>query len=152
MASDGDWITPHLWGEPWFEKPPLIYWTTALGSLLGLNPDLAGRLPVATLSLAFLALWFVLLKSEFGERVAAVSVLLLATSAAWLTYSELCLTDVPMAAFFSLALAFALPVLRGHASRRNLAVLGSCLGAAVLAKGLLPVVLAAPLLWFLRHQ
>src|SRR5690242_5825606 len=80
MASDGDWITPHLWGERWFEKPPLIYWTTALGSLLGLNPDLAGRLPVATLSLAFLALWFVLLKSEFGERVAAVSVLLLATS------------------------------------------------------------------------
>jgi 4-amino-4-deoxy-L-arabinose transferase-like glycosyltransferase len=152
MASDGDWITPHLWGEPWFEKPPLVYWTTAVATLLGLNPDLAGRLPVAILSLAFLALWFVLLKAEFGERAAATSALLLATSAAWLTYSELCLTDVPMAAFFSLAVAFALTVLRSGPSARNLAALGACLGAAVLAKGLLPLVLAVPLLWFLRRH
>jgi 4-amino-4-deoxy-L-arabinose transferase len=152
MASDGDWVTPHLWGEPWFEKPPLVYWTTAVATLLGLNPDLAGRLPVAILSLAFLALWFVLLKGEFGERAAAASTLLLATSAAWLTYSELCLTDLPMAAFFSLAVAFALTVLRSGPSVKNLAALGACLGAAVLAKGLLPLVLAVPLLWFLRRH
>ena len=31
MASSGDWVTPRLWGEAWFEKPPLLYWLTALG-------------------------------------------------------------------------------------------------------------------------
>ena len=29
MARSGDWITPRLWGEPWFEKPPLLYWMSA---------------------------------------------------------------------------------------------------------------------------
>jgi 4-amino-4-deoxy-L-arabinose transferase-like glycosyltransferase len=23
MAETGDWVTPHLYGKPWFEKPPL---------------------------------------------------------------------------------------------------------------------------------
>jgi 4-amino-4-deoxy-L-arabinose transferase-like glycosyltransferase len=29
MARSGDWLTPRLWGEPWFEKPPLLYWMGA---------------------------------------------------------------------------------------------------------------------------
>ena len=29
MARSGDWITPRLWGPPWFEKPALLYWMTA---------------------------------------------------------------------------------------------------------------------------
>ena len=28
MAQSGDWITPRLWGHPWFEKPALLYWMT----------------------------------------------------------------------------------------------------------------------------
>ena len=24
MARSGDWITPRLWGQPWFEKPALL--------------------------------------------------------------------------------------------------------------------------------
>ena len=31
MAQTGDWVTPRLWGKPWFEKPPLLYWMTAAG-------------------------------------------------------------------------------------------------------------------------
>ncbi|MBV9936932.1 MAG: hypothetical protein JO150_00390, partial [Acidobacteriaceae bacterium] len=45
MAQTGDWITPKLWGQPWFEKPPLLYWLTAMGTASGLGPDLCGRLP-----------------------------------------------------------------------------------------------------------
>ena len=26
MAETGDWVTPRLYGQPWFEKPPLYYW------------------------------------------------------------------------------------------------------------------------------
>src|SRR5947209_6742169 len=25
MARSGDWVTPRLWGDPWFEKPALLY-------------------------------------------------------------------------------------------------------------------------------
>ena len=31
MAISGDWVTPRLWGQPWFEKPALLYWMTAIG-------------------------------------------------------------------------------------------------------------------------
>src|ERR1035438_2283376 len=50
MAQSGDWVTPRLWGQPWFEKPALLYWMTAAGFRTGLGPDLAPRLPVAILS------------------------------------------------------------------------------------------------------
>ena len=30
MAETGDWVTPRLYGKPWFEKPPLYYWGAAL--------------------------------------------------------------------------------------------------------------------------
>ena len=25
MVESGDWVTPRLYGKPWFEKPPLFY-------------------------------------------------------------------------------------------------------------------------------
>ncbi len=154
MAHTGDLVTPRLWGSPWFEKPPLLYWMTALGTFAGLNPDLSGRLPVALLSLAFLAVSFVLLRREFGFEASAVSTALLATSAGWLTYSQLCLTDLPLAAFFSLAVLFALPLLRAEPERAHIlwrfVVIGICVGLAILAKGLVPIALALPFLWFLR--
>ena len=110
MAQTGDWITPRLWGSPWFEKPPLLYWMTAGGAAVGLGPELSGRLPVALLSLVFLAVMFALLRREFGATAAAISVALLATSAAWITYSDLGLTDLPLAVCFSLAVILALPL------------------------------------------
>jgi 4-amino-4-deoxy-L-arabinose transferase-like glycosyltransferase len=152
MAHTGDWVTPRLWGLPWFEKPALLYWMTGMGTLLHLNPDLAGRLPVAILTIAFLSVWFLLLRREFGDGIAAISTLLLATSALWLTYGGLCLTDMPLAVFFSLELALVLPILRGKGNWRHWAGIGVCLGFAVLAKGLVPIVLSLPLAWFLRRE
>ena len=34
MAQTHDWVTPRLYGQPWFEKPALYYWAAALGFLL----------------------------------------------------------------------------------------------------------------------
>jgi 4-amino-4-deoxy-L-arabinose transferase-like glycosyltransferase len=154
MAQTGDWITPRLWGSPWFEKPPLLYWMTAAGTAVGLDPELSGRLPVALLSLTFLGMMFALLRREFGTTAAAVSVALLATSAAWIVYSDLGLTDLPLAVCFSIAVFLVLPLVnaRGSAARVSLrlATIGVCLGLAMLAKGLVPLVLALPGVWFLR--
>ena len=58
MAATGDWITPRLWGQPWFEKPALLYWMTAAGFKAGLGAGLAPRLPVALASVAFLIYFF----------------------------------------------------------------------------------------------
>src|SRR5215470_1849698 len=68
MARSGDWITPRLWGEPWFEKPALLYWMTGIGFRLGLGEDAAPRLPVAIVSAAFLVAFFYVLRRQVGER------------------------------------------------------------------------------------
>ncbi len=140
IARSGDWVTPHLWGEKWFEKPALLYWMTAIGFKLGLGPDLAPRLPVALLSIAFLVFLFYELKAHLDELAAAYAVGMLATSAGWLAYSHAAVTDIPMSVFFAAAMLLAF---RGGMQRAVLA--GACLGLAVLAKGLVPLVLAAPL-------
>src|SRR4051794_6651638 len=155
MAQTGDFITPKLWGTPWFEKPPLLYWMTAFGTALGLSPDLCGRLPVAVLSLTALAGWFELLRREFNWRVAGVSIGLLATSAWWLAFSGLCVTDLPLAVFFSWAVLLSLPLVSAVPDTRHLLLrfgaIGACFGLAVLAKGLVPIALAVPFVWFLRR-
>lgn len=154
MARTGDFITPRLWGSPWFEKPPLLYWMTAAGTLAGLSPESAARLPLVLLSLAFLAVSYSLLLEEFGFNTSAVSTALLASSAAWIAFTDLSLTDLPLAVFFSLAVYLALPLLRPQPQLARIslrfAAIGASLGIAALAKGLVPLGLALPFLWYLR--
>lgn len=122
---------------------------------MGLGAELSGRLPVVLLSLAFLGAMFALLRREFGATAAAVAVALLAASAAWITFSNFGLTDLPLAVCFSLAVLLALPLMNvsGGVGRGwfRLAGIGVCLGLAMLAKGLVPLALALPGVWFLRR-
>jgi len=151
MARSGDWITPRLWGTPWFEKPALIYWMTAAGNLAGLNPDLAPRVPVALLSSCFLVFFFFRLKQEWGTVPAVYSSAILASSAAWVAFSQSGVTDLPLAATFAGALLLALPWIdRGET--RPLPYAAALLGLAVLAKGLVPLVLVLPVFWFARKR
>ncbi len=144
MAQSGDWVTPRLWGEPWFEKPALLYWMSGAAYRAGLSPELAPRLPVALLAIAFLAFFWWILNREFGCRAAWFGCLILGTSAAWLGFSQVGVTDLPLTVFYAAAMLLALPwVARGET--RFLPWAAASLGAAVLAKSLVPVVLATPL-------
>jgi 4-amino-4-deoxy-L-arabinose transferase-like glycosyltransferase len=151
MAVSGDWITPRLWGEPWFEKPALTYWLVAAGLRAGLGPELGPRLPVALVSLAFLLFYCLALGREFGRPAAIQATVILATTAGWLAFSQVAVTDLPMSACFAAAMLVAMRWI-GSGSRRALAGAGALLGAAVLAKGLVPLALAAPLAWFGRRR
>jgi 4-amino-4-deoxy-L-arabinose transferase-like glycosyltransferase len=147
MALSGDLVTPRLWGSPWFEKPPLLYWMTAAGFRLGLNEDLAPRAPVALMSVAFLVLFWSVLRRAFGERAAFYAAAMLATSAGWLAFSHVAVTDLPLSATFAGCMLLLLD--RDHA--RPIAA-GALLGLAALAKGLVPFVLFLPAILYLRRQ
>ena len=149
MAQAHDWVSPVLWGEPWFEKPPLLYWLTGLGVAAGLPADLACRVPVAILSVLFLTLFWLILHREMGVFGAFCATFLLASSAGWVAFSQVGATDLPLAATFSATMLLGLHWLQtGDRRARNAA--GIFLGLAVLAKGLVPLVLVLPLFWFAR--
>ena len=154
MARSGDWTTPRLWGLPWFEKPALLYWMTGAAFRLGLGTELAPRLPVALLAVGFLAFYGWLVRREFGSLAAWMAVLILGTCGEWIGFSQAGVTDLPLAATFSAAMLLAVPWI-ARKDTRFLPAASALLGFAVLAKGLTPLVLAAPVVpavwWFGRH-
>lgn len=147
MAVSGDWVTPRLWGSPWFEKPALLYWLTAAAHRAGMGDDLSPRLPVTLMSLAYLVLQFLVLRRLDGERVAWMATLVLGTTAGWSAFSQIGVTDLPLAAAFNGCLLLGILFVE-TGSRRALAGCGFCFGLALLAKGLVPGVLVLPLLFF----
>ncbi len=146
MAATGDWITPRLNSQPWFEKPPLTYWLTALGHLVRLPDEWAARLPEALISVAFLIFFYVTLAREFTPRLALAATSILATSAGWMAYSFAALTDLPMSAALGAAILIAV-----FDDRRAL-LAGAILGVSILGKGFVPVVLFAPVLLVTRKR
>jgi len=146
MAQSGDWVTPRLWGQPWFEKPPLLYWMTAAATRAGFSQDAAPRIPVAVTAIVFLIFFYFRVQKLFDEPVARYAAALLATSAGWLAYGFVAVTDLPMSATLCAALLLCL----GEQPRAVWA--GILLGLAVLAKGLVPLVLFVPVIWWLRRR
>ncbi len=146
IARTGDWITPHLDGLPWFEKPPLTYWLIATSHVAGLPDEWAARLPEALISAAFLIFFYRTLAREFTPRMALAATAILATSAGWMAYSFAALTDLPMAA----ALGAAMLCMLFNPHRAVLA--GVLLGLSILGKGFVPAVLIAPLFLIARGK
>ncbi|HEV7511305.1 MAG TPA: glycosyltransferase family 39 protein [Candidatus Acidoferrum sp.] len=164
MAESGDWVTPRLYGKPWFEKPVLYYWAAGVCfKLFGVN-EANARLPsavcalLATLSLAWLAVRI------GGWNAARWVLLLLPSTVGMIGFSHAASTDMPFSAMLSIAMVCAAvvlglvpanyleePVFRQtkKAIYLSLALFGFFLGLAVLAKGPAALILAggAMLLW-----
>ena len=107
MAESGDWVTPRLYGKPWFEKPVLYYWgAAAFFKVFGVS-EVTARLPsaisalLATLALAWLALRL------YGAETARWLLLLLPTTVGMIGFSHAAATDMPFAAMLIIAMVFA---------------------------------------------
>jgi 4-amino-4-deoxy-L-arabinose transferase-like glycosyltransferase len=163
MAETGDWVTPRLYGRPWFEKPPLLYWVGAIFfKIMPSQPEIAARLPSAicallgTLALAWLA-W-----RTYGEQCARWLLLLLPTSVGMIGFSHACATDMPFAGMLTIALVCAAIILGLVPPNDDTPILprspwlarllfGFFLGLAVLGKGPAALILTggAVFLWAL---
>jgi 4-amino-4-deoxy-L-arabinose transferase-like glycosyltransferase len=150
MAETHDWITPRLWGTPWFEKPVLYYWVAGVSMRLFGVSEFAARLPSALAALlAVAAVKWTALRS-YGLGAAWYSLLMLPTSVAMIGFSRAASPDMLFAGLLTAAMAVASEMLQKPRPGSVLRVaFGFFLGAAVLAKGPAAVLLAggATLLW-----
>lgn len=174
MASTGDWVTPRLYGQPWFEKPILYYWAAAAGFLLHLPAEWAARLPSAFAALAAaLAIGWLGWKhygdeGGFARSPALLAPLIFSSSVAAIGFGRAAAPDMLFSASIALAMASAACVLH-HAGAlraagtvsgaprgdlRPLALFGAFLGLGVLAKGPAAIILAggAMALWALSTR
>ena len=134
MLQSGDWLTQHLNGTPYLDKAPLKYWTTAgLYSVFGVH-DWVARLP--TVVVAILLCWLVVRVGGF------YSGLVLATSIGLYLFTRTVIPDVILTLFIALSLWCFLRLLEGEESSLGWALgMYSCIGFAILTKGLIGMVL-----------
>lgn len=132
MMRRGDWITPTLGGEPWFEKPILTYWF-AIPFIKLFGEDVGPRLPsvLATLGLCYAI--FRWLKPKVGIDQGVSSAVVYGTSLLPVVLGRMFLTDALLVLSLSLCLMFFYDSCQGVKGARAWA--GLCLGFAILAKG-----------------
>jgi 4-amino-4-deoxy-L-arabinose transferase-like glycosyltransferase len=152
MLQSGDWITPRLYGQPWFEKPVLYYWAAAAAFRLFGIGEFAARLPSALAALlATAAMAWAALRS-YGLDAAWLTLLMLPTTIATLGFARAATPDMLFSALLAAAAVTAAEMLAkkrpGQLARLTF---GIFLGAAMLAKGPAAVLLAggAVCLWAL---
>jgi 4-amino-4-deoxy-L-arabinose transferase-like glycosyltransferase len=103
MLARHDWVTPVLYGEPWLEKPPLLYWRAMVAySVFGVS-DWAARLPSATFA-AFLVLFTYFWCWKFRPSIRLYAALMLASSAFMIGFARAASTDMSLAAPFGVSM------------------------------------------------
>jgi 4-amino-4-deoxy-L-arabinose transferase-like glycosyltransferase len=145
MLARGDWVVPVLQGEPYLDKPPLLYWLVAgCYRVFGVSGGAARLVPAVALHLCILLL-YLMGRRWVGERAAFWGALCLGLAPGFLSVGRLLLLDGLLALWTTLALFAAFESLRGPRLRWGwwLVAAAAC-GLGVLTKGPVAVLLLAP--------
>ena len=142
MLRTGDWVTLHVNGIRYLEKPPLPYWLAAISLRLFGNNGFAVHLPLALTILALALLAWDWGKQAFGEPVAFYAGLFTLTATGSFLFTRVFIPDALLSLLLAITLFAALRALapdeRKPAPWAYLAWLA--LAAAILTKGLVALV------------
>ncbi len=151
MLRTGDWVTLHVDGIRYLEKPPLPYWITAASLRLFGNNSFAVHLPLALTVLGLAALGWLWGRHAFRERAGFYAALFTLTSLGVFLFTRVFIPDALLSLLLCGVLYLFLQALGPETqTTARRAYLGwALLAAAVLTKGLVaPVfVLAAMALY-----
>ncbi|MBF6615370.1 MAG: glycosyltransferase family 39 protein [Candidimonas sp.] len=152
MLSTGQYAVPMLDGLPFFHKPPLFYWLTALSlSVFGVN-EWAARLvsvggAVLTITVLF---WF--LKNYVNTRIALLAALILMSSPLLFGASHYANMDMTVGGLVTatiVALAVAALGYEQHGQYRTALLTAYAVAAAAfLTKGLIGIVIPGGVIFF----
>lgn len=142
MLETGNWVTPlHDYGVPFWAKPPLSTWSSALSMAVFGQREWSARLPSLLFSLGTLGLVVRLAYLRYGKEAAMTCALILASGALFFATSATVMTDAALVFCTTLmAVAFWRSL---HESSRHwpyLFFIGAGLG--LLAKGPIALVLS----------
>lgn len=98
MLAGGDWIVPHLEGEPYFDKPAPFFWLAAAGQVLTGSAELGGRLIPALAAMCAVFVAFCFARRLWGDPAGVLAGVILATSGEFLFLARWYRMDMPFAA------------------------------------------------------
>ncbi len=146
LAASGDWLVPTYDGLAYLDKPILYLKAVALSLEAFGRSEAAARLPSAACGLALLAVVFAFCRREFGERDAALAVVVVVTCPLFLVLSRYVIFDMPLALFVCSAIlaGYRAESETGGKRRAWYAAGAAAAGVATLLKG--PVGFVVPFL------
>lgn len=133
IALSGDWLTLRWEYQPWFEKPPLFMWMTALFYRLFGVSEFWARVPSALSGIALVVVTYSIGKLTGGRRVGLLAAVVLLTCYHFLSFSRFGTMDVMLTLFTYTALYAYLRLTDGN-QKWWYAVWSSC-ALALMVKG-----------------
>ncbi|WIW69928.1 ArnT family glycosyltransferase [Anaerosinus gibii] len=141
MLNHNDFISPRIYGDFWYDKPPMYYWLIALAVKFFGATELSARLPSAVLAIAGAMLVYYYGNRLFDRRSALYGALILVTSFEYFYLGKAAVTDITLSCFFS-------GVIFAYLSKQY-RLMYVFMGLSVLTKG--PVGIVLPLAIILLH-
>lgn len=136
MGESGAWVVPTFNAIPYLDKPALYFRAVALSFGAFGRSEATARLPSAVSAAALAIMMFLFCRRAYGERAAALTVLVLGTTPLVVGFARLVIFDMPLALFVCGAiLAGYLAEEDGAPRRRWLLVGAAASGVATLIKG-----------------
>lgn len=158
MIASGNYVTPHLNGVVYLEKPPLFYWANALSFLLLGESEFSARFFTAAASAAGILLTYWMGAALSGWRTGLYAAIVLSTSLYHYAIGRLNTLDMTLAVTLLLAIFPAYLYLSERRAHRGYLYLSyAAAGLAFLTKGLVGVVFPAAVIvvWLVfsrRHR
>ena len=158
MVTSGDWLVPHLDGMPFFHKPPLFYWISALGLSIFGATEWAARVASLLAGIVSAGGLYLFLRRYRSSKLATMATVILVTQPMFFAGTQFANLDMLVASMISLTIlsgADAIFRLEGKLPFRSAMVRTFALAAlGVLAKGLIGIVLPGGVLlcWLLWRR
>ncbi len=104
MFQFNEFISPRIYGEYWYDKPPMYYWLVAGAyKLFGIN-EFAARFPSALLAVICVLIVYKSGRRLFNNSAGMASALVLATSIEYFYLGKAAVTDITLTLFLTLSL------------------------------------------------
>lgn len=145
MVTSGNWLVPLLDGMPFFHKPPLFYWITALSLSVFGAYEWAARIASIIAGVMTVGGLYLFIRCYRNSQVATISAVVLASQPLFFAGSQFANLDMLVASMISLTIiSGADAILRRESGRPFRLALGRTFALAalgVLAKGLIGIVI-----------
>jgi 4-amino-4-deoxy-L-arabinose transferase-like glycosyltransferase len=142
MVTSHDWVTPHLDGVAYMEKPPLFYWPMAISYLIFGVHDWSARIPIAVFAIALALVTTAFGVWSFGRRAGFYAGLCIATCIGIFLFTRVLIPDVLLTLTTTLGMWGFLRALDEEEQhpRRWAFLLAASMGVGLLTKSLIAAV------------
>ena len=104
MLSTGDWLSPRIYGEFWYDKPPLFYWLESISFTLFGVSTASARLPSILMGALLSPYLYLSMRKLVGEKAALYGAFISASSLEIIVLARSSVTDATLTFTLTVAL------------------------------------------------